>query len=299
VSAGGDINLCADHSVEIAGTIAAGDDIEIWADGGIYLDAPMTAWDRINLGTCGYLETTVNAPLTAGGDIELYAKGSITLGADLLAGDDVWMKTDCGDVLIKGSVQADDRLDVWAGKNLIISAQLQAGDDLDLYAKGALKTVNKLATLTAGMDVVLGTCKGDIELFGAITAGAGYVPCSSKHWCCWHQERPDVVINAGGAIRLHGAVTSPDDVTFSAWGDIEVSATIAAGDEIRLTSWDDLSLLPGSLLTGLSGKKAQRVTLLARDQVTLQGAINAEKLIVIPKARCSMLFPGEAGCFRC
>jgi hypothetical protein len=299
VSAGGDINLCADHSVEIAGTIAAGDDIEIWADDGIYLDAPMTAGDRIELGTCGYLETTVNAPLTAGGDIDLYAKGSVTVGGEVIAGEDVWVRSECGDVLIDGRIVAGDGIDVWAGKNLIISAPLQAGDDLDLYAKGALKTVNELATLTAGMDVVLGTCKGDIELFGAVTAGAGWAPCSSKHWCCWHQEKPDVVISSGGAIRLHGAVTAQDDVTLSAWGDISVSGTIAAGDEIRLTSWDDLSLLPGSLLTGLSGKKAQRVSLFARDQVTLQGAINAEKLIVIPKARCSMLFPGEAGCFRC
>ena len=146
-----------------------------------------------------------------------------------------------------------------------------------------------MAILTAGMGIVLGTCRGDIELLGAIKSGEGYVPCSSKY-SCWHQERPDVVINAGGALKLHAAVTSPGYVTISAWGDIEVSGTIEAGDEIRLSSWDDIELLPGSLLTGIFGKKAQRVYLLAHDRVTLQGTINAEKLVVIPKAYCSGRF---------
>jgi hypothetical protein len=226
--------------------------------------------------------------VSAGGDINLCAHGGIEIAGTVVAGDDLWIKTDPGDVVVNGAVQAGDRLEVSSGRNLIISAPLKAGGDLDLYAKGCLKTINDLATLTAGMDVVLGTCKGDIEILGAITAGAGYVPCSSKH-CCWHQERPDVVINSGGAVRLHGTVTSVDDVIISAWGYIEVSGTIAAGDEIRLSTFDDLTLLPGSLLTGVLGKKAQRVSLFARDQVTLQGAINAEKLVVIPKARCSML----------
>jgi hypothetical protein len=85
-------------------------------------------------------------------------------------------------------------------------------------------------------------------------------------------------------------VASVDDVTVSAWGDIEVSGTIAAGDEIRLSSWDDIDLLAGSLLTGISGKKAQRVTLIARDQVSMQGTVSAEKLVVIPKARGCMFF---------
>ena len=89
------------------------------------------------------------------------------------------------------------------------------------------------------------------------------------------------MINAGGAIRLHGTVTSVEDVILYAWGDIEVSGTIAAWDEIRLSTLDDLTLLPGSLLTGILGKKAQRISLFARDQVTLLGIINAEKLVVI------------------
>jgi hypothetical protein len=63
-----------------------------------------------------------------------------------------------------------------------------------------------------------------------------------------------------------------------------VSGTIEAGDEIRLSTFDDLTLLPGSLLTGSMGKKARLVFLFARDHVTLQGTINAEKLVVIPKA---------------
>jgi len=147
--------------------------------------------------------------------------------------------------------------------------------------------------------VVLGTCRGDIEILGAITVGAGYTPCRSKHWCCRSQEGPDLLINSGGAVRLYGTLTSPDDVIISAWGDIEVSGTIEVGDEIRLSSWDDIELLPGSLLTGILGKKAQRVSLFARDHVILQGSINTEKLVVIPKARCSTLFPGKACFLRC
>jgi len=272
----GDIELDADDSVYLAGQLYNGDIGQIIAGD----DLCIRAGDDIRL----------LANVSAGGDINLRAEHEIEIVGTVIAGDDIWIRTEHGDTVIKGAVQAGDRLDVSAGKNLIISAPLKAGSDLNLYAKGALKTIHSLATLTAGMDVVLGTCRGDIEILGAITAGAGYVPCSSKHCCYWRQERPDVVINAGGALRLYGAVTSQDDVIVFAWGDIEVSGTIAAADEIQLSTFDDLTLLPGSLLTGLLGKKARRVYLFARDHVTLQGTINAEKLVVIPKARCSNFF---------
>ena len=280
-----DIELDADDSVYLAGQLYNGDIGQIIAGD----DLCIRAGDDIRL----------IGNVSAGGDVNLCAHGGVEIAGTVVAGDDIWIKTDHGDVVIKGAVQAGDRLDVSSGRNLIISAPLKAGNDLNLYAKGCLKTINALATLTAGMNVVLGTCWGDIEIFGAITAGAGYVPCSSKYCCCWCQDRPDVVINSGGAVRLHGAVTSQDDVIISAWGDIEVSGTIAAGDEIRLSTFDDLTLLPGSLLTGTSGKKAQRVSLSARDHVSLQGTINAEKLVVIPKVGCSKLFMSETRCLRC
>jgi len=272
----GDIELHVDDSVYLAGQLHNGGTGQILAGD----DLCIRAGDDIQL----------LGNVTAGGEINLCAEGDVEIAGTVVAGDDIWVKTDHGDVAIKSAVHSGDRLDVFAGKELSISAPLQAGGDLELYAKGALNTLNELATLTAGMNVALKTCKGDIELFGAITAGVGYTPCNSKHWFCRSQERPDVAINAGGAVRIHGTVTSMDDVTIAAWGDIDVSGTIAAYDEIRLTSWDDIELLPGSLLTGLLGKKAQRVSLIARDQVTLQGTINAQKLIVIPRARWCMFF---------
>jgi hypothetical protein len=307
-SHGNDIYLrskCEDISIEFLSSGPSKADIELDADDSVYLAGQLYNGDigQIIAGDDLWIRAGDDIRLlgnvSAGGDVNLCAHGGVEIAGTVVAGDDIWIKTDHGDVVIKGAVQAGDRLDVSSGRNLIISAPLKAGNDLNLYAKGCLKTINALATLTAGMNVVLGTCWGDIELFGAITAGVGYTPCSSKHWCCWHQERPDVVINSGGAIRLYGAVTSVDDVIISAWGDIEVSGTIAAGDEIRLSSWDDIELLPGSLLTGVLGKKAQRVSLSARDHVSLQGTINAEKLVVIPKVGCSKLFMSEPRCLRC
>jgi len=273
-SSKGDIELHADDSVTLAGQLYNGGTGQIIAGD----DLCVRAGDDIRL----------FGNVSAGGEIDLWAEHHIETTGTIVAGDDIRIKTDHCSVAIARAVQSGDRLEISSGEDLIISAPLKAADDLSLYAKDCLKTVNEFATLTAGMNVSLKTCRGDIELLGAVTAGEGFVPSNSKHWFCRSQERPDVVINAGGAVRIHGTVTSRDDVTVFAWGDIEVSGTIAASDEIRLSSWDDIELLPGSLLTGLSGKKAQRVTLLARDHVTLQGAINAEKLLVIPRARCSM-----------
>jgi hypothetical protein len=270
----GDIELHADDSVTLAGELYNGGTGQIMAGD----DLCIRAGDDIRL----------FGNVSAGGEIDLWAEHNIETTGTIVAGDDLWIKTDHCGVAIAGAVQSGDRINVSSGKDLTISAPLKAGGDLELYAKDSLRTDHSRASLTAGMNVALKTCGGDIELFGAITAGEGFVPYSSRHWFCSHQERPDVVINAGGAVRIHGTVTSMDEVTVSAGGDIVVSGTIAGADEIRLSSWDDIDLLPGSLLTGLSGKKAQRVTLIARDQVTLQGSIKAEKLLVIPKARWTL-----------
>jgi hypothetical protein len=272
----GDIELHADDSVFLAGELYNGGTGQIIAGD----DLCIRAGDDIRL----------FGNVSAGGEIDLWAEHNIETTGTIVAGDDIWIKTDHCDVVIAGAVQSGDRLDVSSGKDLIISATIKARSDLELYAKDSLRTDHSQATLTSGMNVALKTCKGDIELLGAVTAGEGFVPSNSKHGFCRSQERPDVAINAGGAVRIHGTVTSPDDVIVSAGGDIAVSGTIRASDEIRLSSWDDIALLPGSLLTGLSGKKAQRVTLIARDQVTLQGTINAEKLVVIPRARSCMFF---------
>jgi hypothetical protein len=272
----GDIELHADDSVYLAGELYNGDIGQIIAGD----DLCIRAGDDLRL----------FGNVSAGGEIDLWAEHHIETTGMIVAGDDIWIKTDHCGVAIAGAVQSGDRLDLSSGKDLIISAAIKARGDLELYANDSLRTDHSQATLTSGMNVALKTCKGDIELLGAVTAGEGFVPANSKHWFCSHQERPDAVINAGGAVRIHGTLTSRDDVTVSAGGDIVVSGTIAGADEIRLSSWDDIELLPGSLLTGLSGKKAQRVTLIACDQVTLQGAINAEKLVVVPRARCSMFF---------
>jgi hypothetical protein len=270
----GDIELNADDSVCLAGQLYNGDIGQIIAAD----DLCIRAGDDIRL----------LGNVSAGGEADLRAENSTEIVGSVSAVDEIRIETNHCDVLVKGSVQSGDRLDVGAGRDLIVSSSLKAGDDLNLYAKGRLNAINELATFTAGMNVVLGTCRGDIELAGAVTAGAAHAPCSSKHWCCRHQERPDVVINAGGCVRLHGTVTSTGDVAISSCGDIEVRGTIAAWKEIRISTFDDLTLLPGSLLTGLSGKKAQRVSLIARDQVAMQGAIHAEKLVVIAKAhRCT------------
>ncbi len=355
----GDIELDADGSVRLAGQLFSGETGQIIAGD----DLRIRAGDGIQL-----LGST-----SAGGDIDLWADEGIQISGVVAAADDIQVRTDDGTAAIEAAVRADGLLDVSAGKDLLISAPLVAGGDLELHARGSLKTTNDLATLTAGMNVVLGTCSGDIELRGAVAAGAGYTPCSSRHWCHDCHEMPDLLIHSGAGLFIQGDVTSVDDVEACAddgilidagvtavdaitlhargsltvtaratlnaggdvdlyakgllsiggevngaydvmmtgcsdlemsgkiragddvivfaWGDNVISGSVEVGDEIRLSALDDLTLLPGSLLTGILGKPAERVSLFAYDQITMQGTIYAEKLIVRP-GRSSFCWKG-------
>jgi hypothetical protein len=258
----GDVELAADGSVHLAGQLYSGDIGQIIAGD----DLCISAGDDIRL----------LGNVSAGGDINLYAGDGLENAGPVIAGDDIWIKTGHGDAVINGALQAGDQFDVSAGKNLIMSAPLQAGSDLKLYAKGLLKTVDELATLSAGMDVILGTCRGDIELFGAITAGVRYTPCSSKHCCSSRQERPDVVINAGGALCAYETISSVGEVEIWANGGVSIERGITADDLIKigtcgsLTITSDASLAAGKNME-LYSKKAMTIDgiLSAADEVTI------------------------------
>ncbi len=61
---------------------------------------------------------------------------------------------------------------------------------------------------------------------------------------------------------------------------IEVAAGIEAFDRIDLSAKDDLTLLAGSILSGINGEKARKVYLRAGGDMILAGTIHAEKLSV-------------------
>ncbi len=56
--------------------------------------------------------------------------------------------------------------------------------------------------------------------------------------------------------------------------------SIAAADRIDLSARNDLTLLAGSILSGVTGEKARKVYLRAGGNMILDGTIHAEKISV-------------------
>jgi hypothetical protein len=298
VSAGDDIKMVASRGeVYLGGSVSAADRIDIYANEDLIITAALTAGSDLDLYAKGSLTTTnASATLTAGMDIELWAAGQVALGAAIAAGDDVEIDSLRGGVEINGAVAAGDRIDINAGENLVITAALTAGNELSLYARNALTTTSD-AALTAGADVKLKTCRGDIELRGAVTAGAKNPASSGGKHCRWYKPSPDVRVDAGGSLSIYGAITSVDDIDLYsrsdlrlfgtvragddfyayAQGDIEVSAGIEAFDRIHLSARGDLTLSTSSSLSGINGEPARYVCLHAGHRMTLDGTINTKK----------------------
>jgi len=87
----------------------------------------------------------------------------------------------------------------------------------------------------------------------------------------------DVKLDSHFDVGIAGNVSAADDVKIKAHGDIEVAAAVEAFDRIELSAKDDLTLLGGSILSGLDGEMGRRVALRAGGDMTLDGAIHAEK----------------------
>jgi hypothetical protein len=151
-------------------------------------------------------------------------------------------------VVIEGMVTAGGDIDIDADGNIRISAAVEAGGDLDLYARYLLTTSGLSATLTAGADVALKTRYGDIVLWGAVRAGNGLTTSSSKH-CKGHKEGPDVLINSGAELYIHAAINSLDDVKIKADEGIFIDAPITAADEIKVESDGSLTTAANAVLT--------------------------------------------------
>jgi hypothetical protein len=231
----GDITLKADNSVFLAGKLYSGD--------------------------MGHIITGDDLSIYAGGDIEIF--GTVS------ASDDIKMESADGEVYIDGPVSAGDSIDINADENLIISAPIEAGGDLDLYAKYSLATINDLATLTAGADVELETRYGTVELWGAISAGNGFIHSSFKHCKC-HEEGPDVLIDSGSELYIHGAIHSQDDVEIWADDGVFIDAPITAVDEIEIGTC-------GSLTTTASAdlSTGDDIELYARQVLSIGAAVSA------------------------
>ncbi|CAB5147038.1 Alkaline phosphatase (EC [Olavius algarvensis associated proteobacterium Delta 3] len=253
-----DVTIDSESEVFIHGTIFSQDDVEIWADEGVLVDAPISTGDDIEIGTCGELVITENGVLTAGGDVELFAKQFINIDADITAGDDVRIASKKADGLINGPVLAGDRIDIHAGGSLFISAPMEAGSDLDLYAKYDLVSTHEEATLTAGVDVELETRWGDIEIWGAVTSGNGRT-CS-----------PDVLIDSGGWLGILAPITSLDDVDIRADDGVLIADAITAEDDIEIRTCGELTTSSNaSLIAGGD------VTLFAKQRMTIGAPVTS------------------------
>jgi filamentous hemagglutinin len=232
-----DVLIDSGAELHVLGAITSLDDVEIWADDGVFIDAPITAVDDIEIRTRGYLITDEYAPLSTGGDIELCGKQEIIISAAVDAGDDVWIKSEYSDVIIDSEIIAGDRIDVCAGEDLVVSAALTAGSDLDLYAKYDLFATTEAATLSAGVDVELETRCGTIELLGAIQSGNGQT------------RSPDVLIASGSELYIFAAITSLDDVEIWADDGVFIDAPITAVDEIEIGTCGSLTTSANAVLS--------------------------------------------------
>jgi hypothetical protein len=253
-----DVLIDSGSELYIHGAIHSQDDVEIWADDGVFIDAPITAVDDIEIRTCGYLFTSEYAVLSTGGDIELYGKEEIIIGAAVDAGDDVWIKSGDSDVLAEGTITAGDRIDIYAGEDLFFFSALTAGSDLDLYARHDLFAGTEEATLTAGVDVELETRCGDIELWGAVHSGNGQT------------RSPDVLIDSGSELYIFAAITSLDDVEIWADDGVFIDAPISAVDDIEIGTCGSLTTTANAVLSA-----GDDIELYARKVLSIGAAVSA------------------------
>jgi hypothetical protein len=287
LSTGGDIELYGKQEIIIGAAVTAGDDVWIKSEySDVIIDGEIIAGDRIDV--YAGEDLVIIAALTAGNDLDLYAKYDLiaaTEAATLTAGVDVELETRYGtielwgaihsgngqkcspDVLIDSgseiyifaAIESLDDVEIWADDGVFIDAPITAADDIEIGTCGSLITTAD-AVLGAGDDIELYAKKG-LSIGAAVHAG------------------DDVDVYSCSAVHIAGNVSAKDDVKVYARSDIEIASTIEAVDRIYLKARENLTLLPGSLLTGMNGEKARIVYLRAGDNMTLDGAINAEKVI--------------------
>ena len=91
----------------------------------------------------------------------------------------------------------------------------------------------------------------------------------------------DIELFSKKLLTIYGSVVSTgDDVEIYSYFDIVVAGAIEAADRIEIVSKDNLTLLRSSSLTGLNGGVARLVYLRACDEITTNGEILAEKVII-------------------
>ena len=165
-----------------------------------------------------------------------------------------------GSLLVYGSIISGEDVEIWAEEGITIEASITAVDRIEMGTDGAFTTTSS-APLASG---------GDIELYAREILSIGGTIHSGD----------DVAISGRSDLQVLGDISATDDVCIYSWADLEVAGRIAAKDRIHLTAKDDLTLWPESSLAGLDGEEARLVWLWAGDDITMDGHINAEKLIV-------------------
>jgi hypothetical protein len=117
-----DVEIDSGGRLFIYGPIISQDDVDIWADDEIFINAPIIAVDEIEIGTCGPLTVSASASLIAGDDIELFSKKMLTIdGYVVSTGDDVEIFS-CDDIVVSGTIEAVDRIEIKTCDNLTLSA---------------------------------------------------------------------------------------------------------------------------------------------------------------------------------
>ena len=268
VTAGEDIGIKSrDSDVLVAGTLTAGDEIDVYADGDLAISVAMDAGGDLDLYARHDL-ITVNpaATLTAGVDVELETRyGTIELWGAVQSGDGQTYSPDVlidsgSELYIYASINSLDDVEIWADDGILIDAAITAADKMEIATCGSLEiTVN--ASLSSNDDLEL-YAREIFTIEGAVSSAG------------------DIDIYSRADLRITGTIRAQDDVTVYSRDNIDVSGRIEAFDRIRLTARDDLNLHSLASLTGLDGGKARFVYLSAGKEMTLDGFINAERLVV-------------------
>jgi uncharacterized protein (DUF2345 family) len=146
-----------------------------------------------------------------------------------------------------------------SGSNVSIFGAVTSMDDVELRANGS---VHVDAAITA-LDDLKVEANGNLTITANVDLVAG----------------DDVGLDSRADMMVSGDIRSGDDVELSAFSDMEISGTIEA-DHILLSAKDNLTLSSQSYLTGIDGKAAKHVHLYAGGAMVLDGAIDAERLII-------------------
>jgi len=186
------------------------------------------------------------AKIHGGRNVRLHARYAIQLNSDVTAGYNLDLNSSRGSVIINAPITAGNDVKIHAGESIVINADVTAGDD-----------------------VAIKTHWGDIELHSAVIAGSGTAAVEPKHGSR-HSKSPNVRIDSGGGLFIHGDITAAGDIDMRADEDILVSSTVSAAGDLDMGGAGDMTITITAVVTS-----GDDIDLDSKADMTISGTVQA------------------------